>query len=218
MHPNRTTDALMMDRALALAHAQLGRTAPNPSVGCVIAIGAAILGEGATGAGGRPHAEAVALSIAGDRARGATAYVTLEPCHHPSPRGPACGPGLIAAGIARVVVAVEDPDPRMAGGSLAALRDAGVIVELGLGAATARAQHTGFFRRIRDGMAWIGVDPSPALYERSLTDDPGLDPADLARNLAQEGLSRVHVAPGTPFAERLLRAGVAQLARDGLPL
>ncbi|MEO7240319.1 MAG: bifunctional diaminohydroxyphosphoribosylaminopyrimidine deaminase/5-amino-6-(5-phosphoribosylamino)uracil reductase RibD [Sphingomicrobium sp.] len=120
-----------MAAAIALGEAQRGRTAPNPNVGCVIVSDdGEIIGRGATQPGGRPHAEAVALADAGDGARGASVYVTLEPCAHASARGPACADLLIAAAPQRVVVALEDPDPRTAGKGVARLADAGIEVGL----------------------------------------------------------------------------------------
>ncbi|WP_288459013.1 deaminase, partial [uncultured Sphingomonas sp.] len=122
-------DTRWMAAALALAERTRGRTAPNPNVGCVIVDAhGCVAGRGWTQAGGRPHAEAAALAQAGARARGATAFVTLEPCAHVSPRGPACSDLLIAAGVARVVVALRDPDPRTDGQGIARLRAAGVEV------------------------------------------------------------------------------------------
>ena len=133
--------------ALALAERGRGRTAPNPNVGCLIVAGDRVIGRGWTQPGGRPHAEAMALAEAGDAAKGATAYVTLEPCAHESARGPACSASLIAAGVARVVVAIGDPDPRTDGAGLAALRAAGIEVSVGVLAAEARASMAGFLTR-----------------------------------------------------------------------
>ena len=120
-----------MDEALRLGEETRGRSAPNPNVGCVIVSSAGrIVGRGATAPGGRPHAEAVALAQAGKRANGATVYVTLEPCAHESPRGPACTELLLAAKPAQVVIALKDPDPRTAGKGirrLHCLRDPGTL-------------------------------------------------------------------------------------------
>ena len=127
-----------MGVALALADRGVGRTAPNPNVGCVIIRDGRVVSRGWTQPGGRPHAEAMALAQAGERARGATAYVTLEPCAHRSTRGPACSDLLVASGVARVVAAIEDPDPRTAGQGFARLREAGIAVTVGPGAAAAR--------------------------------------------------------------------------------
>ena len=127
-----------MAQAVALGAAARGRTAPNPNVGCVIvAADGDVVGRGATERGGRPHAEAVALSEAGERARGATLVTTLEPCAHRSHRGPTCADLIVEAGIARVVAALQDPDERTAGDGFAKLRAAGIEVSVGEGAAAA---------------------------------------------------------------------------------
>lgn len=136
-----------MDAALAQASRGRGRTAPNPNVGCVLVRDARVVGRGWTRPGGRPHAEWVALEQAGAAARGSTAYVTLEPCAHVSPRGPACADRLIASGVARVVAAFEDPDPRTAGQGFARLRAAGIAVTTGVRANEARASMAGFLTR-----------------------------------------------------------------------
>ncbi|MGK6322925.1 bifunctional diaminohydroxyphosphoribosylaminopyrimidine deaminase/5-amino-6-(5-phosphoribosylamino)uracil reductase RibD [Sphingomonas sp. DT-51] len=136
-----------MAAALALSERTRARTYPNPNVGCVLVRDGAVVGRGWTQLGGRPHAEAMALDQAGERARGATAYVTLEPCAHASPRGPACADLLVAAGIARAVVALGDPDPRTDGSGIAQLRAAGIAVDVGVGAAAARRAMAGFLTR-----------------------------------------------------------------------
>lgn len=129
-HPPAAAD--WMAAAVALAERGRGRTAPNPNVGCLLVRGGRVVGRGWTQPGGRPHAEAMALAAAGEAARGATAYVTLEPCAHDSPRGPCCTGSLIEAGVAQVVVALQDPDPRTDGRGIARLREAGITVETGL--------------------------------------------------------------------------------------
>lgn len=125
-------DEIHMRAAIALARANLGRTAENPSVGCVIVKDGAVVGEGATGVGGRPHAEEVALDQAGAAARGATAYVTLEPCARRTSGAPSCSQRLAAAGVARVVIACEDASPYAAGAGVARLSAAGIETDLGL--------------------------------------------------------------------------------------
>ncbi len=125
-----------MERALALAARAEGRTAPNPMVGAVLVRQGEVVGEGYHHAAGQPHAEALALAAAEERARGATLYVTLEPCNHQG-RTPPCVPAVVRAGVRRVVVAMEDPDPRVRGAGVAALRAAGLEVEVGPGAAAA---------------------------------------------------------------------------------
>ncbi len=136
-----------MGAALALAERGRGRTAPNPNVGCVIVADSRVVGRGWTQAGGRPHAEAMALAGAGAKARGATAYVTLEPCAHRSPRGPACSDMLTETGVARVVAALEDPDARTAGQGFARLEAAGIAVTRGVRANEARRSMAGFLTR-----------------------------------------------------------------------
>ena len=138
-----------MGAALALAQRGVGLTRPNPSVGCVLVKDGRVIGRGWTQPGGRPHAEAMALAQAGEAARGATAYVTLEPCAHASPRGPACADGLVAAGVARVVIAAGDPDPRTDGEGVARLRAAGIAVTERVRAAEAEAGLAGFLTRLR---------------------------------------------------------------------
>jgi diaminohydroxyphosphoribosylaminopyrimidine deaminase/5-amino-6-(5-phosphoribosylamino)uracil reductase len=139
-----------MALALALGRRGLGRTWPNPAVGAVIVRDGCIVGRGWTQPGGRPHAEIEALRRAGERARGGTLYVTLEPCSHFGKSSP-CADAVIAAGIARVVSALEDPNPEVAGAGHARLRAAGIAVEVGLGAKGARRDHAGHLRRMRDG-------------------------------------------------------------------
>ena len=139
-----------MALALALGRRGLGRTWPNPAVGAVIVKDGAVLGRGWTQPGGRPHAETEALRRAGAAARGATLYVTLEPCSHHG-KTPPCADAIIAAGVARVVSALEDPNPEVAGAGHARLRAAGIAVEVGVGAAQARRDHAGHIRRMRDG-------------------------------------------------------------------
>jgi diaminohydroxyphosphoribosylaminopyrimidine deaminase/5-amino-6-(5-phosphoribosylamino)uracil reductase len=154
-----------MAAALSLARQALGTVAPNPAVGCVLIKDGIVVGRGRTQPGGRPHAEVVALAMAGDAARGATAYVTLEPCNHHGVTGP-CSEALIAAGIARAVVACVDPDPRVAGGGLQRLRDAGIAVTTGVGETEALALNEGFFLRIKDGRPLVTVKAATSLDGR----------------------------------------------------
>jgi diaminohydroxyphosphoribosylaminopyrimidine deaminase / 5-amino-6-(5-phosphoribosylamino)uracil reductase len=145
----KAADLRFMQLALALGRRGQGRSWPNPAVGAVVVNDGVIVGRGWTQPGGRPHAEPEALQRAGEAARGATLYVTLEPCSHFG-RSPPCADAVIAAGIARVVSAVEDPNPEVAGQGHARLRAAGIVVDVGLGAAEAAGDHAGHFRRIRD--------------------------------------------------------------------
>lgn len=145
----KATDLRFMRLALTLGRRGQGRTWPNPAVGAVIVKDSVIVGRGWTQPGGRPHAEPVALAQAGEAARGATLYVTLEPCSHFG-KSPPCADAIIAAGIARVVAAIEDPNPDVAGQGHARLRAAGIRVDVGLCAGEAARDHAGHFRRIRD--------------------------------------------------------------------
>jgi len=139
-------DQKFMARALKLARVQQGKTSPNPSVGCVIVKDGNIIGEAATADGGRPHAETQALAIAGSRASGATAYVTLEPCSHQGQTGP-CATSLIDAKIARCVIACIDPDPRVHWRGAAMLQEAGIDTVIGLMEDYARRLNVEFFAR-----------------------------------------------------------------------
>lgn len=145
----KAADQRFMQLALTLGRRGLGRTWPNPAVGAVVVKDGVIVGRGWTQAGGRPHAEPEALKRAGEAARGATLYVTLEPCSHFG-KSPPCVDAVIASGIARVVSAIEDPNPEVAGQGHAKLRAAGIVVDVGLGSAEAARDHAGHFRRIRD--------------------------------------------------------------------
>lgn len=145
------SDEKWMTAAIALGERGRGLTAPNPNVGCLIVQDDAVVGEGWTRPGGRPHAEAVALAAAGAATAGATVYVTLEPCAHVSPRGPACADLLAGARPARVVIGVGDPDPRTSGLGIERLEAAGIDVVTGLLAAQAGHSMAGFFTRLRLG-------------------------------------------------------------------
>ena len=147
---SKAADVRYMQLALTLGRRGQGRTWPNPAVGAVVVRDGVIVGRGWTQPGGRPHAEVEALQRAGDAARGATLYVTLEPCSHFG-KSPPCADAVIAAGIARVVSAIEDPNPEVAGQGHARLRAAGIAVDIGIGAAEAARDHAGHIRRIRDG-------------------------------------------------------------------
>lgn len=160
-------DSQHMARALALAARGRGSTHPNPCVGCVIvAADGRVVGEGWHARAGEPHAEVHALRAAGGQARGGTAYVSLEPCAHHG-RTPPCCEALIAAGLRRVVVAVEDPNPQVAGQGMRALRAAGIEVACGLMAAQAEALNRGFMRRMRGGRPWLRLKLAASLDGRT---------------------------------------------------
>lgn len=159
-------DRRAMTRALELAERGLETTHPNPRVGCIIAQGESIVGEGWHERAGEPHAEVNALRAAGSKAVGATAYVTLEPCSHHG-RTPPCVDALLAARVARVVFALEDPNPRVSGQGAEALRRAGVTVESGLMAAEAADLNPGFLKRMRSGRPWVTVKLAMSLDGRT---------------------------------------------------
>lgn len=163
-----TPDSGWMRSALGLARRALGRSWPNPAVGCVILRDGRVIGRGWTQPGGRPHAETVALAQAGTRARGATAYVTLEPCDHTG-QTPPCSHALIAAGISRVVAAIPDPDPRVNGGGFTTLRAAGIVVETGVLAAEAAALNRGFLTRVTSGRPNLTLKLATSLDGRIAT-------------------------------------------------
>ena len=159
MHARAGQDLRHMSRALELAGRGLWTTDPNPRVGCVIAAGEHIVAEGWHQRAGEPHAEAAALARAGSAARGATAYVTLEPCCHQG-RTPPCADALIAAGLRRVCYAIHDPNPRVNGGGAARLAAAGIEVTCGELAREARALNPGFLSRMERGRPWVRVIPA----------------------------------------------------------
>lgn len=176
-------DHAHMAEALRLAARGFCTTAPNPRVGCVIADGEHVLGRGFHERAGEPHAEVFALRQAGERTRGATAYVTLEPCAHHG-RTPPCADALVQGGVARVVAAVGDPFDRVAGAGFARLRDAGIVVEVGLMAAAARELNIGFFSRIERGRPFVRVKLAATLDGRTA-------PADGSRlNITSAGAQR----------------------------
>ena len=163
-------DARHMARALKLAARGLHTTDPNPRVGCVIAQGEEVVGDGYHRRAGSPHAEVVALAAAGERARGATAYVTLEPCSHHG-RTPPCADALIAAGVGRVVYAVGDPNPRVNGGGEARLEAAGIEVTSGVLERAARALNVGFLSRMERGRPWVRLKLAASLDGRTALAD-----------------------------------------------
>lgn len=161
-----TADARFMAAAVAIGRRGRGRTAPNPNVGALIVSDGRIVGRGWCQPGGRPHAEAMALAEAGAKSRGATCYTTLEPCAHASPRGPACSALLVAAGVARVVGGMVDPDSRTAGAGYARLRDAGIAVTDGVLADACAAAMEGFLTRQRLGRPHVTLKLAMSLDGR----------------------------------------------------
>jgi len=183
-------DRRFMDAALAQAFAALGATAPNPAVGCVLVKDGRLLAAAATAAGGRPHAETQALAAAGDAARGATAYVSLEPCAHHGVTPP-CAEALANAGLARCVIACRDPFPAVDGAGLAILDAAGVDIVCGVREAEAQALNAGFFQRLSTGLPLVASDPRPALFDAELDRLAGEDEHDALARLGAAGMTRV---------------------------
>lgn len=163
-------DHAHMTRALRLAERGLYTTQPNPRVGCVLAHGDEVVGEGWHQRSGEAHAEVFALRAAGSRAKGATAYVTLEPCAHHG-RTPPCADALLAAGVVRVVSASDDSNPQVSGRGLARLRDAGIVVQSGLLGTHARDLNRGFFSRLERGRPWVRVKLACSLDGRTALAD-----------------------------------------------
>ncbi|GJL96773.1 MAG: hypothetical protein DHS20C06_05900 [Hyphobacterium sp.] len=190
----------MMDAALALAWSGLGKTAPNPSVGCVLVKNGRIIGKGITAPGGRPHAEREALDSVIENPRDATAYVTLEPCAHTG-LTPPCADGLISVGISRVVIACVDPDKRTAGAGIARLKAAGISVETGVREAESRILNAGFFHRIGRGWPLIVVDANPETYDISIHTFESSDIPGSLRALGADGNNRVRLLPDSPAAK-----------------
>src|ERR1700761_3491084 len=154
--PAPAADTGFMAAALSLAARNLGDTWPNPAVGCVLVKDGIVVGRGWTASGGRPHAETVALERAGSAARGATAYVTLEPCSHHG-KTPPCAEALIAAGIRRCVIGLQDPDPRVAGRGIEMLRQAGQVVMTGVLEREATDVTAGFLKRVQEGRPLVAL-------------------------------------------------------------
>ena len=194
-----------MRAALTLACRGVGRVAPNPAVGCVLVKDGRVVGRGWTQPGGRPHAETEALDRAGDQARGATAYVSLEPCSHHG-ETPPCVEALIAAGVARCVVALVDPDERVAGRGLARLREAGIDVAEGLLADAAEEVNAGFLMRLREGRPLVTLKLATTLDGRIATvaGESRWITGEVARahvHLLRAGHDAVMVGGGTALAD-----------------
>src|SRR5215510_7099214 len=180
-------DARFMALALALGRRGLGRTWPNPAVGAVVVKDGVIVGRGWTQPGGRPHAETQALARAGTAARGATLYTTLEPCSHHG-KTPPCADAVIEYGIARVVSALSDPNPDVAGAGHWRMAEAGIVVEVGLGADEARRAHAGHIRRVQDGRPHVTLKLAVSADEKVAL--AGRKPV---RITGEEATARVHL-------------------------
>jgi diaminohydroxyphosphoribosylaminopyrimidine deaminase/5-amino-6-(5-phosphoribosylamino)uracil reductase len=201
-------DRTLMRRAIAAGRTALGRAWPNPAVGCVIARGEEIVAEAATAQGGRPHAEEQALAEAGARARGAAAFVTLEPCASRSNGAPSCTDLLIQARIARVVFACEDGSPHASGGGLERLKEAGVQVEIGLLADEAEVLSAGFLHRLRTGCPLVEAADGPHGYDELFQPAPGEALQAALDRFGAHGYTRLWTPRGGPLAWELGRAGL----------
>lgn len=196
-----------MRRAIAAARGMLGRTWPNPAVGCVIARGDEVLAVAATGAGGRPHAEEQALAAIGAAARGATVYISLEPCGQRSSGASSCSERLVEAGAGRIVIASENPERLSAGRGLERLRAAGVPVEIGFLADEAEPIYRAFRHRLRTGLPLVEAAASGEGFDGPLVLDDGEALEAALRRLAGSGRARLWVETGSALAVRLKNLG-----------
>lgn len=189
-------DEVWMRRAIDLARAEMGKTWPNPAVGCVIVRDGQLLSEAATAPGGRPHAEEQAAPVAGDAARGATAYVTMEPCGARSSGRTSCSNHLMDAGIARVVVAAVDPSPFASGRGVERLRKAGLEVETGLLADDAAVLYEGYLHRVETGRPMVRLSDDGEGFDARFAASPKADLTTELKRLGEAGYTRVWVGPG----------------------
>lgn len=191
-----TDDIRYMGRAIALAQDRMGQTWPNPAVACVIVKDGEVVAEAATAPGGRPHAEEQAAPAAGERARGATAYVTMEPCGARSSGRTSCSHFLIEAGVSRVVVAAVDPSPFAAGRGVERLRKAGLEVETGLMAAEAAVLYEGYLHRVETGRPMVRISADGAGFDARFAASAKADLTTELKRLGEAGYTRVWVSPG----------------------
>ncbi len=204
--PDTATDAAFMGAAIAWGRRHLGATAPNPAVGCIIVRDGVIVARGATQPGGRPHAETEAIAEAGEAARGATLYVSLEPCSHHGVTSP-CADAIVEAGLARVVSAIEDPDPRVAGRGHAKIVEAGIALRTGIGAPQARRLTLGHILRVTEGRPMVTLKLAETLdgYAAGDEHDPRLMITGAAVNNAVQIQRYLHdaimVGIGTALAD-----------------
>ncbi len=205
-------DEIFMAQALELARARLGKVAPNPAVACLIVRHGKVVGAGATGEGGRPHAEEIALAEAGDAAEGATAYVSLEPCNARSTGSKSCAQRLLEAGVQRVVVACEDPNPPAAHG-VSRLGAGGAEVRIGVLQAEAEALNSGFFKLVRTGRPWLAIDADASSYDGEFDLARGEDFEGALDRLGKSGFTRLWVRRGTPLAAQLKARGLVDEER-----
>ncbi len=203
-------DIRFMGRAIALARDRMGQTWPNPAVGCVIVRDGEIVSEAATAPGGRPHAEEQAVPAAGDRARGATAYVTMEPCGARSSGRTSCSHFLMDAGIGRVVVAAVDPSPFASGRGVDRLTKAGLQVETGLLSAEAAVLYEGYLHRVETGRPMVRISADGTGFDARFAASAKADLTTELKRLGEAGYTRVWVGPGE-LADALAEQGLLTL-------
>ncbi len=189
-------DARFMGRAIELAVERMGQTWPNPAVGCVIVKDGEIVSEAATAPGGRPHAEEQAVPAAGKAAKGATAYVTMEPCGARSSGRKSCSHFLTEAGVGRVVVAAVDPSPFASGRGVDRLRKAGLEVETGLMADEAAVLYEGYLHRVETGRPMVRISADGEGFDARFAASPKSDLATELKRLGEAGYTRLWTAPG----------------------
>jgi len=202
------TDIAFMREAIALGRKQLGRTWPNPPVGCVIVKDGDVIARGATGDGGRPHAEEIALDAAKDAARGATAYVTLEPCGKRSAGGLSCSERLVQAGVARVIYACSDPSPFASHMGPERIEAAGIDLAAGLCESEARQLIAGFVHFLKTGRPSVAESDTAEGFDAEFVRDPGLSPQDDLKALGAKGYRTLYVRPRTDASLELKAAGL----------
>lgn len=200
---SRALDEQLMRRAIAAAKTRLGKTWPNPAVGCVIADGERVLAETATAVGGRPHAEEQALAEIGEAARGATVYITLEPCGQRSSGGMSCSERLALAGVGRVVIAAENPERHSAGGGLARLQSAAIPTEVGFLAGEAEPLYRAFRHKLRTGLPQVEAAATGEGFDARFEPGGGEEPQAALQRYAKAGYTRLWTPLGEPLAERL---------------
>ncbi|WP_420477966.1 bifunctional diaminohydroxyphosphoribosylaminopyrimidine deaminase/5-amino-6-(5-phosphoribosylamino)uracil reductase RibD [Brevundimonas sp. FT23028] len=203
-------DIRFMGRAIALAKARMGQTWPNPAVGCVIVRDGEIVSEAATAPGGRPHAEEQAVPAAGEKAKGATAYVTMEPCGARSSGRTSCSHFLMDAGVARVVVAAVDPSPFASGRGIERLTKAGLTVETGLLAREAAVLYEGYLHRVETGRPMVRVSETGEGFDARFAASSRADLSTELKRLGEAGYTRLWIGPGE-LADALEEQGLLTL-------
>ncbi|WP_339914405.1 bifunctional diaminohydroxyphosphoribosylaminopyrimidine deaminase/5-amino-6-(5-phosphoribosylamino)uracil reductase RibD [uncultured Brevundimonas sp.] len=200
-------DAGFMRRAIDMALARMGETWPNPAVACVLVRDGVVVAEAATAPGGRPHAEEQAIPAAGDKARGATAYVTMEPCGARSSGRTSCAQFLVEAGVARVVIAAVDPSPFASGRGVERLRQAGLTVETGLLSDDAAVLYEGYLHRLETGRPMVRISESGAGFDAQFAASPRADLVTELKRLGEAGYTRLWIGPGE-LADALVEQGL----------